>query len=70
MGRQERVANLRYMRGPGVPTSWRVWGSWGVLEVPQRLTISAMVGGPKNVNHVCCIIVFVFNTLSYCLCRQ
>lgn len=29
-----------------------------------------MVGGPKNVNHVWSIIVFVFNALSYCLCRQ
>lgn len=58
------------MRGPGVPTGWRVWGSWGVLEVPQRLAVSPMVGGTKNVIHVCSIIIFVFNALSYCLCRQ
>lgn len=42
-----------------------VRGGCIVSEVPQRRSAC-----PKNVNHVCNIILFVFSALSYCLCRQ
>lgn len=57
------------MRSPDMPTSWKIWGWLGCVRGPHRLSCSPMKRGPKNMNHVCSVTVFVFNSLSYCLCR-
>lgn len=71
MDRQEVIANLECSEG-----SWDTYwlGHLGLTgdcwRSPEDFQDSPMEGGPKNVNHVCSMFVFVFNALSHYLCRQ
>lgn len=71
MDRQEVVANLESSEG----SRYTYWlGDLGLVgerwRSPEDFQDSPMEGGPKNGNQVYSIFVFVFNALSYSLCRQ